>query len=138
MRSVPAIAFDYRPSRGVVAALVGIALLAVVALCASGLALWIRCAGSVAAVAYAASHLRDLLRPRFDHATWHAAGHWRLREAGGERVAELVSARAIGPLLVLVLRVGTRSTIALPLLPDNCPADTRRRLRVRLARGGDA
>jgi len=66
---------------------------------------------------------------------WHAAGHWRLRGAGGEKVAELLSARAIGPLLVLVFRVGPRRNVALPLLPDNCSADTRRRLRVRLARG---
>lgn len=134
MRSVPAIAFEYRPSRWVAAALSGIALLAIVALCASGLVLWIRCVGSIAAVVYAAWNLRRLLRPKFDHATWHAAGHWRLRGAGIDQTAELVGARALGALLVLVFRVGPRQRTALALLPDNCSADTRRRLRVRLAR----
>lgn len=136
MRSVPAIAFEYRPSRWAAAALVVVALLAVVALFASDLVLWARCVASLAALAYAAWHLHRFLRPRFDHACWHAAGHWRLREGGNEKAAGLVSARVLGPLLMLVFRVG-RQTVAMPLLPDNCPADTRRHLRVRLARGSE-
>ncbi|HEY8010431.1 MAG TPA: protein YgfX [Rudaea sp.] len=135
MKSVPAIAFDYRPSRWLAAGIVAIALLALVAIVASGLNAWIRLGLVVVVGAYAAWSLRAFLRPRFDHVTWHSAGHWRLRDvAGQEHVAEFVRATVLGALIVLILRIGPGRKIALLLLPDNCDAETQRRLRVRLTR----
>ncbi|MEP6938289.1 MAG: hypothetical protein ABI846_00880 [Rudaea sp.] len=136
MRAVPAIAFDYRPSRQLAALLVAAATLAVVATLASGLDDWIKLLVTVAALAHGARTLWRFLHLPVDRVTWHAAGHWRVRvSTGPERSGEFVSARVLGPVLVLVLRIGPRQTVALPLLYDNCDDDTRRRLRVRLARG---
>ena len=135
MKSVPAIAFDYRPSRWLAAGVVAIALIALVAIVACGLNVWIRLALFVGVGAYAAWSLRGFLQPRFDHVTWHSAGHWRLRDAAGqEHVAELVRATVLGALIVLILRIGAQRKIPLLLLPDNCDGDTQRRLRVRLTR----
>jgi hypothetical protein len=59
-----------------------------------------------------------------------------LRDANAEEhVGELVGASVLGSMIVLTLRFGPKQKIALPLLPDNCARETRRRLRVRLARG---
>ncbi len=135
MKSVPAITFDYRPSRRLAAGIVAVALLALVAIVACGLNLWIRLGLVVVVGAYVAWSLRSFLQPRFDHVTWHSAGHWRLRDASGqEHVAEFVRAAVLGALIVLILRIGAQRKIPLLLLPDNCDAETQRRLRVRLTR----
>jgi toxin CptA len=134
MKSAPAIAFDYRPSRWLVIALIGVALLAVAAIAFCGLALWIKALLIFAACGYAAWSLRSLLRPPFDRVVWHAAGHWRVRDrAGDERAAEFVHATVRGRWIVLVLRVGPKLRIALPLFADNCDGETHRQLRIRLA-----
>jgi toxin CptA len=136
MRSVPAIAFDYRSSRVVAIAMGAGALLALAAIAACGLPFAVKFALAVVAVAYLVSTLRRFLRPSFDHAVWHSAGHWRLRHAQADAVTcELIDATILGPLIVLRLRAAPRRSIALVLLPDNCNAETRRSLRVRLARG---
>ena len=135
MRSVPAIAFDYRPSRTLAVVLGAGAILAIIATLASALDPWIKLPLAVVALAYSLWTLALFLRPAIDHVKWHAAGHWRVRAGDArERGGEFVSARTLGSVLVLVLRIGPRRTIALPLLPDNCDGETRRRLRVRLAR----
>ena len=135
MRSVPAIAFDYRPSRWLLAAIVLAAALAFVALASCGLDVWTKPPIAFAGTAYAFWALRRFLRVPFDHVTWHSAGHWRLRDANAhERTGELVGATTLGALIVLTLRVGAEHVVALPLLPDNCDNDTRRVLRVRLSR----
>ncbi|MGH8121844.1 MAG: protein YgfX [Rudaea sp.] len=135
MKSVPAIAFDYRPSRWLAAGIVAVALLALVAIVVSGLNAWARLALVVIVGAYAARSSYGFLQPRFDHVTWHSAGHWRLRDiAGEEHVAEFVRATVLGVLIVLILRIDAQRKIPLLLLPDNCDAETQRRLRVRLTR----
>ncbi len=134
MKSAPAIAFDYAPSRWLAAALLATALLAVMAIAICGVALWLKVLLIVAACAYAAWSLRDFLGMPFDRVTWHAAGHWRVRDrAGNERAAELAHATVRGRLIVLILRVDPKQRIALPLFTDNCDAEAHRQLRIRLA-----
>lgn len=136
MRSVPAIAFDYRPSRILFVAGAAASILSLAAIAACGLLLWIKVAVGIPMLAYAGAALHRFLHAPFDRATWHAAGHWRLRDTKlEERPGELVDAITFGPLLALEFRVGHKRATSLLLLPDNCDGETRRRLRVRLARG---
>jgi toxin CptA len=136
VKVIPAIAFDYRPSRWLLGAIGVAAALAFAALASCGLDVRIKAPIAFAGTAYAFWALRRFLRVRFDHVTWHSAGHWRLRDADAhERTGELVGATTVGALIVLTLRIGAKHVVALPLLPDNCDKDTRRVLRVRLSRG---
>jgi hypothetical protein len=133
MRSAPAIAFDYRPSRvlGVLGALVG--LLAVAAPWASGLGTPLRVLVSLAALVLATSAIRRHARPRFRCVACRE-GEWFLLDRGGdEHPAELVAQTRIGVMLALDFAVG-RSRARMVLLPDNLDADTRRRLILLLAR----
>ncbi|HEX7917294.1 protein YgfX [Rudaea sp.] len=135
MKSVPAIAFDYRPSRWLLLAIAVIAALALVAIVLCGLNSWIKLALATAVLAYALHSSWQFLHPRFAHVMWHSAGHWRLRDAAEhEQVGELRHAVVLGALIVLVLRVGPKRTCSFALLPDNVDEEARRRLRVRLAR----
>jgi len=135
MKSVPAIAFDYRPSRWLLLAIVVIAALALVALALCGLNPWIKLALVTAALAYALHSSWRFLHPPFVRVMWHSAGHWRLCDAAErEQVGELCHAVVLGALIVLVLRVGPKRTCSFALLSDNVDEETRRRLRVRLAR----
>lgn len=134
MKSAPAIAFDYRPSRLLALALIGVALFALVAIVLCGLEVWIKVLLLGVTLAYAARTLHAFRRAPFGHVTWHAAGHWRVRDAdGNEHVAEFLGGTVLGRLIVLNLRTGPKRRVALPLLPDNCDAEMHRRLRVRLA-----
>lgn len=135
MKSVAAIAFDYRPSRWLLFALAVIAALALVAIASCGLNPWIRLGLAALTLAYAAHSAWQFLHPPFVRVTWHSTGHWRLRDAlEREQVGELRHAVVLGALIVLVLRAGSKRTCSFALLPDNSDAETRRRLRVRLAR----
>jgi len=129
MKSAPAIAFDYTPSRWLLAALGGVALLAVLAIVLSGIEPWLKWMICAVGGAYAADAMRRFLRPVVRRCAWYESGHWRVRDAGGQdHAASLLAASVRGNLVMLRLRSD------LLLLPDNCDADTRRRLRVRLAR----
>ncbi len=133
MRSAPAIAFDYRPSRllGVLGALVG--LLAIVAPWASGLGTPAGLLVSLAALALATRAVRRHVRPRFRRIACRD-GEWFLLDLGGrEHPAGLVTRTRIGVLLALDFAVG-RSRARMVLLPDNLDAETRRRLILLLAR----
>lgn len=135
MKSVPAIAFDYRPSRCLLLAIAAIIALALVAIALCGLNSWIKFALAVLALAYAAHASWRFVHPPFVRIIWHPAGHWRLRDAAGrEQVGELRHAVVLGVLIVLVLHAGSKRTCSFVLLPDNSDAEARRRLRVRLAR----
>jgi toxin CptA len=139
MKSATAIAFDYHASRTLVVAICTVALLAIVALALSGMPLWLKIAVGVFACAYLAHALHRFLHTPVRRAAWHAAGHWRIADAGGtEHVAELEHAVVRSTWIVLRLRRSDRMPIALVLGPDNSDADLRRRLRVRLARVSDA
>ena len=139
MKSAPAIAFDYVPSRWLATAIVVVALLALVAVAFAGLAIWIKLTLGCAVVAYVAYALQRHLLASTRRVAWHEAGHWRMALADGEeRAAELRHAVVRGGWLVLTLRAGNGERVPLILGPDNSDADLRRRLRVRLARGRDA
>ena len=135
MKSVPAIAFDYRPSRWLLLAIAIVAVLAAVSILSCGLSLWLQLVLVLLTTAYAVRSAWKLRHPGFVQIAWHSAGHWRLRDAQGrEQTGELVRATALGVLLVLTIRASGKRTHAFVLLPDNCDDETRRKLRVRLAR----
>ena len=135
MKSAAAIGFDYRPSRWFATCGLGVWLLALLAIAVCGLPAWSKIALAIVASVYAGWALRDFLRPPCRHLLWHAAGHWRAHDSDGhEHVAELRHASVIGGLIVLSFRAASFGKTSIVLLPDNCDAETRRRLRVRLAR----
>jgi toxin CptA len=135
MKSAAAIGFDYKPSRVFAACIVAVWLLALLAVAQCGLAVWLKVVLALGASLYVASALRNFLRPPFRHLLWHAAGHWRAFDVGGhEHVAELRHATVLGGLVLLSFNVPSIGKASIVLLPDNCDADIRRRLRVRLAR----
>lgn len=135
MKSAAAIGFDYRPSWLVATGIVVVLALALVALAMCGLPLWSKFALAITACVYATLTARTFLRPPCRRLLWHQAGHWRVADAGDqEHVAELRNAFVLGGLVMLSFRVASIGALSIPLLPDNCDADTRRRLRVRLAR----
>jgi len=137
MKSAPAIAFDYAPSRALSAAIVGMTLLALAALALSGVPLWPKVAIAVAACAYAGHALRRFWLLSVRRVAWHAAGHWRIADSdGAEHVADLEHAVVRGAWIVLRLRRSDGRRLALILAPGNSDAELRRRLRVRLARTG--
>jgi toxin CptA len=139
MKSAPAIAFDYVPSRWLAAATAAIALLALAAVAFAGVATWVKLALGCAVIGYAAHSLRRHFEASTRRVAWHEAGHWRIALADGEgRAVELRHAVARGGWLVLTFRTGDGERVALILGPDNSDADVRRRLRVRLARARDA
>ncbi len=139
MKSAPAIAFDYVPSRWLAAAIVSVAVLALVSVALTGVSVWLKLATGCAVVGYTAHSLRRHLGTSMRRIAWHEAGHWKIAHADGqERVAELQHAVVRGGWLVLTLRAGDDKRVALILGPDNSDADVRRRLRVRLARARDA
>lgn len=141
MRTAPAVAFDYRPSRVLAVATFAVSLLAVWAVAISGVPEWLCLALMLLIVASGAASLVRLLRPRIRSLLWRADGtielvlQNRTREEGGDALGELRGARVMGPLIVLVLHWPPRGQAALWLLPDNLGPDTRRRLRMRLGSG---
>jgi toxin CptA len=134
MKSAAAIAFDYRPSRLLAAAVIAVTALAVASVALSGMAPWLKLIAGTAACGYSGVVLRAFLRAGPCRIAWLAAGHWRVQGIAGERTAELRGASVRGPWIVLRLYGNNRKTDAFVLAPDNSDADTRRRLRVRLLR----
>lgn len=135
MKSAAAIAFDYRPSHWLLAAIVLVAGLALASIALSGMPAWAKAGLCVVAGSWAGIALGRFLRPQIVRAAWQAGGHWRVTDSdGNEHVAELHHAVARGAWIVLNLGRSDSKRIALILGPDNTVADTRRRLRVRLAR----
>lgn len=134
MKSATAIAFDYRPSRWLFAVAIVIAALALSSIALSGVSAWAKASLCVVAGGWAGFALGRFWRPQITRAAWQMGGHWRVADRdGNEHVAELDHAVARGAWLVLNLHQGDKR-VTLILGPDNTVADTRRRLRVRLAR----
>lgn len=127
MRSVPAIAFDYRPSRLLAAALVVMTALAVAAIAFCRLPAMLKLVLASCTLAYSFFALRALLRPKWVRVSSSEAG-WIVWDAGGrEYPASFVDLTTLRPMLILRLRVGP-SAFHCALLPDNSDADVRRRL----------
>lgn len=137
MKSAPAIAFDLRPSRRVGAAALAIVALAAIAPWLTDLPRSVVASSSVAALAFGAAALWRHAHPRFRRAAWRESGWTLVDREQGEHAAVLESHARLGALLALGFRTGPRARFRFLLAPDNLDADTRRRLILLLARGGD-
>jgi hypothetical protein len=134
MRSAPAIAFDYRPSRALAATVACVAVAAAVAPWLGAVPITLRAFATLSVSIVAAVEIRRLLSARYRRIS-HGAPGWRLFDASGEsRVAELVSHHRVGAWLALDFRVDADRRFSIVLGPDNLDADTRRRLVLMLAR----
>ncbi len=134
MKSAPAIAFDYRPSRRVAAAAATIAVLAIVAILASGIGTPARLVLIVAVSAHAAWSLRRFLATPFVRVTRDAGG-WQLVTREDERLAASLRGHVrLGPLLVLEFAVPGRRPFRCVLAGDVIDTELRRRLLLVLAR----
>ena len=139
MKSATAIAFDYWPSRWLAAAVVLLCALAFIGIVLSGAPQWAKIFSAILAAVCAGFALGRFLRPLVRRAAWQQAGHWRVTDADGrEFTAESTRGVARGAWIVLRLRRSDGKDLALILGPDNSMADTRRQLRVRLARADGA
>jgi toxin CptA len=133
MTSAPAIAFEYRPSRLLRRALIGVATLAVASLLLGAWPWWCKLPAAAGVVLSLCIALRRWARTPVAAVGWSGEGGWRVLSAAGEDMpAELLSCRVIGGAAVLRL-AWTGRRVALILLPDNLDADMRRRLRMRLS-----
>jgi toxin CptA len=136
MKSASAITFDLKPSRLLVAALLGIAALAMVSVWLSELRRWplvaiLLCAVIAVVVAWTA---KSLLRTRWLRVGWNADSQWSLLDTHETTIAaQLLDWSALGLSLRLRLQTTAGETLIVHLMPDNLDRDTRRRLRVRLA-----
>lgn len=133
--SVPTIAFDYRPSRWLLAALLIVAVLAFLGLILCAAPPWFKLSLAIVVLIYLGHSLRRLLQPNWTSLVWHGQGYWRLHAGSDDpHIAELIGSTRIGWMIVLRFRLHARQRFDAVLLPDNLDADTRRRLCVRLAR----
>jgi toxin CptA len=133
MTSAPAIGFEYRPSRWVPRLFVGVTGLAMLAVALSGLPLP-ACVALWAASAVACRHAMHRLSLPVYAVGWANQSGWTLRGLdGADEAATLRSFRIMGQLVLLRLASSRYGKLTLWLLPDNLEADTRRRLRMRLA-----
>lgn len=138
MKSAAAIAFDYRPSRWLLAAIVVVVALALLSVVVSGMPAPAKTVLCVAAAPWAGIAVGRYWRPLVRRAAWQPAGHWRVGDADGrEFTAEIVRGVVRGAWIVLNLRRSDGRNVALILGPDNCDADIRRRLRVRLGHASE-
>ena len=135
MKSAPPIAFDYRPSRAVIAATGAVGFVAALAPWWSAAPLGLRIALSLGALGIAVVALHRYRSPPFHRIVRRASG-WRLVDRdGSERVATLSAHRRFGAWLALDWRCAPRARFRVLVTPDNLDADTRRRLVLLLARG---
>lgn len=138
MRSAPTIAFDYRPSRWLLVAVIVMGVLAAMAVMVAGLTWWLRWPLALAAAAYAWRQWRDLRRGAPDAVAWRSDGSWMIRDVhGDEREAELLASRVLAGMIFLQLRSDARR-VGLVLTSDNLDPDRLRRLRMRLSASSDA
>ena len=134
MRSVPDIAFDYRPSRALAGAAIAVALLAVLAASVNALPALARIAIAAVAIVWGLVSLGRFLDPPFRRIAWRSSGWSGVDRAGEERTLALVSHARIGPWLALDFGAPGERRFRAVLGPGNLDAQTRRRLAVLLTR----
>lgn len=141
MKQPPAISFNYRSSRLLFGATIIVALLALLAIGMGAGPRWLRVALGLCVAAVGGVGLGHMLRPPVRTMAWRADGTVDLAlndsVGDGRREAQggVSAARVLGPLIVLTVRWPPRERAHLWILPDNLDADTRRRLRMRMAAG---
>lgn len=132
MRSAPAIAFDYRPSFTLAAALVVMMVLAWVAIHLCGLGLPLKLAFWGASLVWSADGLLRLFRPSYTRVA-HGESGWTLVDRNGNEIsASLAQYARLGFVQMLDFKAERR--FRLVLMPDNLDAQTRRKLALLLAR----
>lgn len=134
MKSAPAIAFDFRPSRIVLAPAAAVVALATAAPWFTRFSAPVCAMLSLAACGFGAWALWRFLHPPFQRVAWRASGWTLVDAAGNEHAALLESHARLGTLLALGFRYGAHVRCRLVLAPDNAAADTRRRLILLLGR----
>ncbi|MBD8899837.1 protein YgfX [Rhodanobacter sp. DHG33] len=141
MTSAPAIGFEYRPSRWLPRLLWSLAVLALLALASCGLPWWLKLPLAMLAILPVLHAVQCHRASPVKAAGWSGEGGWSLRLADrSDAPASLTSFRVLGGCILLRLRAASLGEQVLLLAPDNSDADTRRRLRMRLAtlRPGEA
>lgn len=135
MRSAPAIAFDYRPSRLIAVAGGIISALALLGIAASGLPMILKFVLSMLALFYGVIHLRRYLDSNIVRLA-HGASGWSLVDREGrEWVVKLEDHVHRGLLMVLVFSGEDSPKRRFVFVPDNIDGKTRRRLLLVLAAG---
>ena len=134
MKSAPAIAFDYRPSRVLACTVAAGVLLAVVAPWRSDVPGSVCAVLSIAAIVTGITALRGFNRARFRRIALQASGWTLVDVADIEHRADLAAHIRIGPWLVLDFRSAGRCRFRAVLGPGNSDAETRRRLILLLSR----
>lgn len=135
MKSAPAIAFDYRPSRLLAMVVGGITALAIAASLQNGLEWPWRVLLSVSATALGCLVLFRHLKSGFVRIA-HGASGWTLVDGTGqEHPANLLAHVQRNLLLILEFGGGSLPCTRFILAPDNCDAELRRRLLLVLAAG---
>lgn len=135
----PAIGFQCRVSSTLVATTILMAVLAMVAAWLVRGPAWLHSLLFILIAIHAGFAIRNLASPPVKALLWRGEGGVELKlrdgalEGGKEVLGAVQDARVMGPLIVLTLRWPPRERTHLWLLPDNLDADTRRRLRMRLA-----
>ena len=134
MKSAPSIAFDARPSRALSYAVALGVFAAIVAPWRTDLPVTARVVASLAVFLVGVVSLRRFVRTRAMRIAFGASG-WTLAGAEGDpEPVDLVAHRLLGAWLSLDFRTASRRRVRVVLGPDNCDADTRRRLALMLAR----
>lgn len=137
MKSAPSIAFDYRPCRGLSVAIIGLILLALLAVFLSGLHLIVKLLLALLVAALGCVGLYRHLTTTTVRVA-RGEGGWLLVDAdGGEMPVALIDHVRRGFFLVLSFHQEGVGKHSLVLTPDNSDAELRRRLMLILATGND-
>lgn len=139
MRSAPTITFEARPSRLLLAGVVGMAALAVLAIWLSRLPWAVAAAASACVIVLVIVQARRMRKRTVQRVAWQSDDNWILVLDDDEQVqARLCGSRVLGPMIVLRFSWARTGRVALFLTPDNLDADLRRRLRMRLSAQTDS
>ncbi|HEY0197967.1 MAG TPA: protein YgfX [Rhodanobacter sp.] len=134
MTSAPAIGFEYSPSRWLPRVSVAVAVLALLALVLCALALWIKLLLIALVLLATWRSMRATSVSVVAAVGLSGDNDWTLRLTTYDDVpATLASFRVLGAFVLLRLHTTSVGTQVVLLAPDNSDADTRRRLRMRLA-----
>lgn len=134
MTSAPAIGFEYHPPRVLQRALAVLGVLAVCAVATSAASLWLKLLLVMMVAGLVWHAIRGVARTPVAAAGWGHDDTWTLHLTDRQDVpATLVSFRVLARYIILRLHTRTHGVQTLLLAPDNSDADTRRRLRMRLA-----
>jgi toxin CptA len=133
MTSAPAIGFEYCHSRWVRRLLVAVTALTLLAIVLSGLPRMLQLIAILSVAVACGRALRRLYLPVVA-VGWSGQSGWSLHGPdGADEPATLLSHKIVRTSVLLRMASRRHGKLTLWLMPDNCDADTRRRLRMRLA-----